>query len=389
MADKIRNMAKELQAYPEHQFNDRLLYLSVLKEMEHPDFASYLSSLENDSTNNATELASLLSWMGANGSSLVAIDFVRPLRPEQRSAWPVPLALAECYARIEDWRELEALTKAATWSGLEFIRHAFLARSYRGQGKSVLAAHEWAEAEKGASAQADTLLALKKMALEWGWKTETTDLLWSLTKFPQTEPEALQALYRQYSRDSDAHGLYKVLTRFAEIAPGDLTVQNNLAQICLLLGVDTGRAHKIAADIHRQEPANATYASTYAFSLFIRGDAEQAVEPWLIFRWRIYRSPRSQRTMESFWRAQTIRQQPGLILTSAPRPSSCRKRRHWSIRRLLIWSGKEQKLVAAPRPWFAYNVRAGKQNGAGLWASADPPNQTKRNPSNYLRLRAS
>ena len=56
-----------------------------------------------------------------------------------------------------------------------------------------------------------------------------------------------------------------------------MTLQNNLAQISLLVGVDTDRARKIATNIYQKEPTNAAYASTYAFSLFSRGDAAKAV----------------------------------------------------------------------------------------------------------------
>ena len=55
-------------------------------------------------------------------------------------------------------------------------------------------------------------------------------------------------------------------------------VQNNFALVCLLLGVDSNRANKMAADIYKKNPNNLTYASTYAFSLFLRGNAKEAAE---------------------------------------------------------------------------------------------------------------
>jgi Flp pilus assembly protein TadD len=72
--------------------------------------------------------------------------------------------------------------------------------------------------------------------------------------------------------------LYRVLSRLTDIDPGDLKVQNNLAQISLLLNADLERARKRAADLYRKEPSNAAYASTYAFSLYAKGDAEGALK---------------------------------------------------------------------------------------------------------------
>ena len=70
--------------------------------------------------------------------------------------------------------------------------------------------------------------------------------------------------------------MYRVLVRLAEIDPGDLNVQNNLAQISLLLNADPERARKLAADLYAKEPSNAAYVSTYAFSLHTKGDSRNA-----------------------------------------------------------------------------------------------------------------
>jgi hypothetical protein len=275
--EEIRLLAKELQEYPEAEFNDHILYLSILRQMQHPDFISYLTSIERDSVNDPVHLGRLLSWMSTTGMALVAIDFAKTLSPEQRNKWPVPLGVAESYARVDDWNGLDRSLKQADWGSFEFLRHAFLARVYRAGDKPAAAAHEWAEAERIASNQPETVQLLSRTVYEWGWRTEAEDLLWTLTKFPQTKHSALQELYQRYSVALDSQGLHRVLSRLCENDPGNLKLQNNLAQISLLLGVNPDDARKMARDIHNKEPTNPAFASTYAYSLFAAGDAAGAV----------------------------------------------------------------------------------------------------------------
>ena len=275
--DKIRVFAKELQAYPEHTFTDRLLFLDLLRQLHDTEFTSYLTAIEADAASNAKDLSTLLSWMNGAGLSALALDYSRSLPPESIKQWPVPLALAESYTHLSNWNGLEKLTKGEEWNRYNFLRRAYLARAYREMKKDVAAEHEWGAAVKEASAQPETLSTLIKTVSDWGWKKDAVDLLWTLAKFSEKQREALQALYRHFNKELDSQGLYRVTARLAEIEPEDLTLQNNLAQISLLVGVDTDRARKIATNIYQKEPTNAAYASTYAFSLFSRGDAAKAV----------------------------------------------------------------------------------------------------------------
>jgi Flp pilus assembly protein TadD len=130
----------------------------------------------------------------------------------------------------------------------------------------------------------------------WGWQNEMVDLLWTLTKAPETRLEALQLLYQHYAKGGDTGGVYRVLVHSSELAPEDLTMQNNLAQVSLLLDADPERARKIAADLAQKEPANAAFVSTYAFSLYARGDvaaARQALETLARSNCKSLRSPRT------------------------------------------------------------------------------------------------
>jgi tetratricopeptide (TPR) repeat protein len=271
-------LASELQSYPEALFSDRLLYLEILRQLHDPGFAEYLRKLEQDAASNPADLASLLSWMSSNETAAAAVEFGKTLPAESVGKWPVLPALAAAYASVKDWPGLERLARTTEWPPFDFLRRAYLSRALRGQDKKLPAEQEWMAAQKEASAQPQSLLVLARTAAAWGWETETVDLLWVLAKSDDTKLEALQTLYQHYTKLGDTSGLYRTLLRLVEALPNDLTLQNNLAQISLLLGADVERARKVAAEIKGKEPLNGGYVSTYAFSLYAQGDVKGALQ---------------------------------------------------------------------------------------------------------------
>jgi Flp pilus assembly protein TadD len=275
-AEKILQLARDLQKDPEATFNDRLLVADLLRQANDRQFASYLTELEKSAVARPDNLAALLSWMSQAKLNLLAVDFVRTLEPELLRAWPVPVAIADIYVRLMDWSKLEAITKSADWRRFDFLRHAYLARALREQNKPVRASSEWAAAVKRAESSSEQVLVLLRTASVWGWQEERTDLLWTLSKNPEHRNEALQTLYAFYMKNRDTHGLYRVLIRLAEEHPDDLDVQNNLAQVSLLVEAKTEDARRVAAEVYHKKPSNAAYATTYAFALLTKGDTKGA-----------------------------------------------------------------------------------------------------------------
>ncbi len=274
---QVLQLARELREYTEASFSDALLYLDILRQLQHPDYISVLTDLEEKAKANPNDLATLLSWMNKSGLGALALSYARRLQPELLVEWPVPLALADSHAGVGDWTGLEEWTKAHTWGGMEFLRRAYLARALREQEKTVAAEREWNLAKKEVSNQARLLALLTRTVIGWRWTDEAVDLLWTLAKEPSERREALRGLYQHYSETGDTAGLYRTLLRLVEIMPEDLSLQNNLAQIGLLLDADPARARKLAADLYQKDPKDPAYVSTYAFSLFANGNAAQAV----------------------------------------------------------------------------------------------------------------
>ena len=271
-SQRLASLAKDLQSYPEKTFTDRVLYAEVLRQLHDPAYGEYLADLEKEAIRSSPDLVSLFSWMTGSGQSADAIKLLGTIPAESLAKWPVPLAVAEAFLKATDWEGLRQFARGGPWVGFDFLRHAYLARAARAVSDDLAAGEEWVEAQKLASNKPQPLLLLTRTVSAWGWEPETVELLWAVSKNPEARPDALQQLYQHYAERGDTAGLYRVLVRSAEIAQGNLTVQNNLAQISLLLDADTERARRLAAELVRKEPANAAYVSTYAFSLYQQGE---------------------------------------------------------------------------------------------------------------------
>ncbi len=195
-SQKIIALANELRSYPEAALSDRLTYLDILRQTDQPQFAAYLTELEQTVQAQPSDLGGLLTWLSRNNLNLLALDFIKTVPPDRLEEWPVPGALADIKIRLKDWRQLERSLKNANWRQFDLFRHAYLARALRELDQPAGSAHEWAAAAKAATEHAETTWALLQLVDEWHWAPEAIDLLWELTKYPDRQREALTTLYR-------------------------------------------------------------------------------------------------------------------------------------------------------------------------------------------------
>ena len=273
---KLLALARELQSYPEASWTDRFIYLDFLRGLQDPQFSAYLTDLEKLAPEKPSSLAALLTWMEKNNLSMLALDYLKTLPAESLQKWPVPGALADLYVRLRDWRTLENATAKANWGAFDFLRHAYLTRALREQNKTVEAEREWNAATKEA-ASSESLLLLVQTISDWNWQTELADLLWALSKHPEKQKEALAALYRHYAKTTDTQGLYRVLVRLSELDSNNLNVQNNFAQVSLLLNANPAEGRRVATEVYHKAPKNPAYVTTYAYALLSQGNAKEAL----------------------------------------------------------------------------------------------------------------
>ena len=275
---EVARLGQQLDSYPEKTFEDRLVLLAGLHGAVDPGFTPLLRELQAESAEDPERIAALLSWLNARQMPAAAIAWAGTLPPEILAQKAVPIALSDSYIAAGDWAGMLRIVKTGNWGAIDFLRTALAARASRELGNHSESAAQWNEAVKKVGATPRQALTLAETVQRWGWSKETIDLLWVAAKDPVIGDEALQALYKHFATNGDTQDLYRVLLRRQETRPNDLDVQNNVAQLSLLLNINTDRAQKLARDLYEREPTNAAYVSTYAFALHSQGDARKALK---------------------------------------------------------------------------------------------------------------
>lgn len=269
-------LARALDTFPEKTYADRLVFLSALQAARDSGFQAYLEEMQTSSAGDPEQAAALMTWMNVHKMSREAIAWSAQLAPAVIGHKLVQVALSDAFVTEKDWAGLQNLMKSGNWGTIDFLRNALYARGLREAGNEPEAAAQWNEAVKKVSADSRHVLMLMQTVEKWGWRTEAIDLLWLAAKDPARSAEALGTLYGYFAKNGDTENLYRVLLHRIEAQPDDRRVQNNFAQLSLLLNLNVDRAQKIARELVEKEPANGAYVSTYAFALFTQGDIKKA-----------------------------------------------------------------------------------------------------------------
>ena len=287
VVDAVRNMqtnravelVRELNALPNRLFSDRLMFLEVLHLVNAADFHERLVEVQEDAERNPENLLTLLYWMNGNNLALLARDWAEHLPKTLTALIPIRIEIARTYIVFGDWKKLRFFLADENWGDLDFLRRAFLARSNRElENNDANFKAMWMESINATANGGDALLMLARTALQWGWDTEASDALWQAVLKSNRSSEALNALCEFYYSKRDTAGLYRAYALLVDRNPTNLSARNNLAIFCLLLNKEKDRALNISRELHQREPANPSFASTYAFALYCFNENDKALE---------------------------------------------------------------------------------------------------------------
>jgi len=279
-AEAVR-LAQQLLAFPDVTFADKVAALAALHRSFDSAYPSLLAQMKEEASGDAGKAGQLLTWMNSNQMTSDAVAWSQTLPAELLTHRSVALALADTYTINRDWSGMLKFLKTSNWGELDFVRLALMARALREERLDVDSERQWTAAVKAASAKPGTQLMLADIVQRWNWADEAVELLWLVSKDRSRGEGALLTLYGYFAKKDDTQNLYRVLVHLREFRPSDRVIENNLSQISLLLNLDVERAQKAARELYESEPTNSAFASTYAFSLYQRGDAKKAVQ---IFR---------------------------------------------------------------------------------------------------------
>ena len=190
----------------------------------------------------------------------------------------VELLVAENCSMIQDWHGLQSSIEKQNWAEMEFSRHAFLSLALRGQGLADSAKAEWELALQTASGQEARLDMLLRLAAQWRWQNETEEILWMIVNRYPANQGAVQALGQLLFTEGRTQSLMQLYNQETKLFPSSISIKNNLAMTALLLDAQEVKPYDLAREVYQASPTNASYVSTYAFSLYKQGKDAEALK---------------------------------------------------------------------------------------------------------------
>lgn len=277
-ADDLRSLARELRDERSATFADQILYLDALHRLNDPEYTKYLAEMEQTAADRPQNFAMLLSWMNHNELTDRVVAWEPKLPAPIRNDPAVAIAIADAHVGRKDWASLRESIADSDWNGLDYLRHVYLARVFREQDDALNFRSEWTTAMTSAGSNSDKLVRIAETVSNWGWDHEATTIYLRLADDPASRDWALRMVYDRYAEAGDTAGLCATSMRLLEVHPDDAKIQNNVAQLSLLLQNNPERAHKMAREVYLKNPTDPECVSTYAYSLYLQKRTGKSLE---------------------------------------------------------------------------------------------------------------
>jgi predicted Zn-dependent protease len=337
VADAVRNkqtetaikLCDQLVRDTNSVFSDNLLRLEVLRDAKDPNFKATLATIQTQATNELATAYELGVWQMAKLSPTDALVWVRSLSMNLQTNQMMFMLAADCQNLQEDWQGLQASLIKQNWAGLDFLRHALLARALRGQELAAAAKTEWELAVKATNNRKQSLTVLLRSATQWGWNAEMEEILWTIVNQYPGETWAFRALNEALYANGRTRPLMMLYSQELKHSPTDLDMKNNLATTALLLDAQEVNPHALAREVYEKASTNAVYASTYAFSLHLQKKNTEALQVLQKLSPKQLENP-------------SIAGYYGLVLKAAGDPSKAKAYLAWASKAKLL--PEEQKL---------------------------------------------
>ncbi|HET7237826.1 MAG TPA: hypothetical protein VFI76_02290, partial [Terrimicrobiaceae bacterium] len=232
--------------------------------------------VEKTALENPLFALKLAKWKASAIGPDSAAALLESLPTSMRKSTEVSLSLADCYSSLKRWDDLESLVAAASWSELEPIRLALLARAQTGQGNLRKAERTWQLALEAAEKNPRQLSSLITIA-----KTDKRDVrqvLWMAAEHDPQNLSARQELYQAYWQERNADGMLRMMELVLKEKPNDRAAKYTVASLLFATGRQIDRARHLAEELYEVDPLNLGNAMLYAFGLHLQGKSKMAAD---------------------------------------------------------------------------------------------------------------
>ena len=275
---RARELVDALVACPEATFHDKVWRLSVLRAVNDPKSAAYLTELKEAAASKPEHLTQLFDWMNRSNLALMVSDFAASLPPDIVSKPPVAPTVADAYVKGSDWKRLKAFAETSSWHTLDFMRFAYLSRALGKLGETSGAENEWRKSLAAAQGDAARMQMLVKLVQGWKWEEGTDDALRKLSADDTSPLWVLQALWNASLKAGDSEELFRLSNLITKMDPKSVSARNKFVWLSIIRHSEDSYPHQLAEKLHRENKTDIHVATTFALSLYLQGKPFEALE---------------------------------------------------------------------------------------------------------------
>ena len=289
--DAAQLLAQRLLAETNSQFTDQLIQLEILQRSGGTSFATALARCQTSAAQDPVRIFKLANWEMQNLSPGQTLNWLNGFPAAMQTNQPIALLSAECRVSLSDWRRLDDTLKPQSWGKLEFVRHAYEARACYGLQLPDGMMAEWGKAVQTAGTEINNLTTILGLAKQWNWPKQEEDVLWIIVRNHPEEKWAVQALTADLISGGRTESLMQLSNQQLGLDPSNLSAKNNLAMTALLLNANEKKPFELAQQVYAADPANISFASTYAFSLYLQHKNSEALKVFQQFNPQAFKDP--------------------------------------------------------------------------------------------------
>jgi len=279
--DEARRLAKLIAADPRATLSDRLHEANFALNVDHRPFDEIFATLAPFAVMQARDAAELVRWTIIVGQPAQGKSWLQTLPDAIRDSSEILPVKAELAAVMQDWDGLAGLLEEGAWGQVDrdTIRLAFSARLAADRKNPALQRQIWDEALSAAGRSLSNLTVLYRVAGVWNWEVEGERSLWAITRAYPLQAWAHQTLFNVYRQRRDTENMRALIGTLREGDGSMLRYRHDWALLSMLTSRSPvwNPAKQAMHDLYRADPANAYYATGYAFALAQSDKADEAL----------------------------------------------------------------------------------------------------------------
>lgn len=274
-------LARLVAADPRATLQDRLQLANLQLNVEGASFASVFGEVAPLAKRNVTDAAELARWLIVVNRPQEALQWIDGLSGPMSADPKLVACRADALAALQQWDPLERMLNAGAWGTInrDTVQLAFAARVAHERQNEGLVHQLWDEALSAAGhSQADMNL-LYRLAAIWRWNDQVERTLWAITKAAPNQVWAHKILFGIYRERKDTDNMRALMDTLRDGDPTLPRYKYDWALLSLLTFHSVGWTppKQVMEGLYRADPANAFYATGYAFALAQSNKGKEAV----------------------------------------------------------------------------------------------------------------